>query len=419
MKEEKNKNNTQDVIVIGGGPAGMMAAGRAAELGRSVLLLEKNSALGKKLLLTGGGRCNLTNNKQNIRDLVSKYKGSGKFLLSAFSQFDVLKTLEFFNGRGLQTKEEAEGRIFPVSDLSQSVLETMVKYMKKGGVKIRTKARVAGFSFDEKKEHMALQLEGGETLTAKSYIIATGGVSHPETGSTGEGFIWLKKMGHTIVKNNFALVPIAIKDEWVKKIAGVTLNDIKLTILLNGKKEEVKKGKILFTHFGISGPAALDMSKNIGELLRYGEVIIMIDLFPKLDHGALKQKLQNILITESNKKIKNALGALIPSALVPIILDLVQINRETANHSVRHEDRIKLVKYLKAIPICVKGLLGADKAIISSGGVMPEEVDFKTMRSRLRPHIYIIGDALSIDRPSGGYSLQLCWTTGFVAGSNA
>lgn len=407
------------VIVIGGGPAGMMAAGRAAELGRSVLLLEKNPKLGKKLLLTGGGRCNLTNNKQNMRVMAAQYKGSEQFLMSVFSQFDVTKTLDFFNQRGMKTKEEEDGRIFPFSNVSRSVLDVLVKYMDDGGVEVRTNAIVADLFFDEKKENIAIRLNGGEVFMARSCVIATGGVSHPETGSTGDGFAWIEKMGHTIIKNNFILVPVTIKDEWVKKMAGVTLDDIKLTITQNGKKYDVQKGKLLFTHFGISGPMVLNMSKDIGELLRGGEVVIMLDLFPKFNHDTVKQKLQNILVVESNKKLKNALGAFVPSAFVPAIFAMTGIDGETANHSIRHEDRMKLVKYMKEIPMRVEGLLGADKAIASSGGVALEEVNFKTMQSRIASQIYIVGDALNINRPSGGYSLQLCWTTGFVAGSNA
>lgn len=413
------KNNIWDVIVIGGGPAGMISAGRSAELGSSVLLLEKNPTLGKKLLITGGGRCNLTNNRPDIRNMVTQYNGSDQFLMSAFSQFDVVKTLSFFNSRGMKIKEEAGGRIFPTSDKSQSVLDVLVKYMSKGGVEIKTKAIVSDFSIDKKTGCVVIQLKTGTTLMAKSCVIATGGTSHPETGSTGEGFKWLKKIGHTIVKNNFALVPIVIKDKWVKNLTGITLNDIKLTVLLDGKKQDFKKGRVLFTHFGISGPMVLNMSKNIGELLPRGEVMIILDLFPKLDLGALKKTLQNILITESNKKLKNTLNAIIPSAIVPIILTMAGVDGETANHSIRHEERKKLVNCMKEIPMRVEGLLGAHKAIVSSGGVKLEEVNFKTMQSRVTPQIYLVGDVLNINRPSGGYSLQLCWTTGFVAGSNA
>ena len=339
--------------------------------------------------------------------------------MSAFSQFDVAKTLNFFNSQGMATKEEAEGRMFPSSNTSQSVLDVLVRYMNKGKVEVRTNSMIDNLSLDDEKKYITLRLKKGKMLTARSCIVAAGGTSHPETGSTGEGFIWLKKIGHTIVKNNFALVPITIEDEWVKKIAGVTLRDIKLTTTQNGKKQNAQKGKLLFTHFGISGPTILNMSKDIRELMYGGEVIIMLDLFPKLDPNALKQSLQDILIAESNKKLKNTLSALVPSALVSVILKITGINGEVANHSIRREDRMKLIKYMKEIPMHVKGLLGANKAIVSSGGVAPEEVNFKTMQSRIVPQIYIIGDALNINRPSGGYSLQLCWTTGFVAGSNA
>jgi len=411
-------DNILDVIVIGGGPAGMMAAGRAAELGRSVLLLEKNINLGKKLLLTGGGRCNLTNNKPNIRELALSYKGSDQFLMSAFSQFDATKNIEFFNSIGVKTKEEEYGRVFPVSDKAQTVLDALLKYMKNGGVEIKIKAVVVDVSFDKETNLFNVQLKNGESFSAKSCVVATGGVSHPETGSTGDGFNWLKKLGHKIIKTDASLVPLAVKDKWIKELSGLTLNDIKLTVFLDNKKQFIQKGKILFTHFGISGPTVLNMSKDIGELLRAGEVVIKLDLFPKLDLGKLKQNLQNILVAESNKKIKNTLGEMIPLSLVSVILKISGINTETLNHSVRHEERIKLVKFMKEIPMRVEGLLGADKAIVSSGGVSLEEVDFKIMQSRILPNLFIVGDALNINRPSGGYSLQLCWTTGYVAGNN-
>jgi len=404
--------------VIGGGPAGMMAAGRAAELGKSVLLLEKNPTLGKKLLITGGGRCNVTNNKPETRAMLVKYKDSDKFLFSAFSQFGVKETLEFFNKRGMSTKEENEGRIFPVSDKAQSVWDVLYRYMKGGRVEIRTNQEVIGLSTEKDSNFVIIKLKNKTEILAKSCVLATGGTSRPETGSTGEGFKWLEKLGHKVIENDFALVPVALKDAWVKKLSGVALKDIKLTTFQNGEKQAAQIGKLLFTHFGISGPTVLNMSKEIGELLKYGEVLIELDLFPKLDQGTLKKKLQELLITESNKKLKNTLGKLIPSALVGAVLELSGIDGETANHSVRSGDRVKLAALLKTIPLNVKGLLGADKAVVSSGGVALEEVNFKTMQSRIAPNLYLAGDVLNIDRPSGGYSLQLCWTTGFVAGSN-
>ena len=419
MNDKMKPEKIWDVVVIGGGPAGMIAAGRAAELGRSVLLLEKNPSIGKKLLITGGGRCNVTNNKPDVRTMLAKYKGSDKFLFSAFSQFAVAETLEFFSQRGMAVKEENEGRIFPVSDKSQSVWNVLEKYMKEGGVKIQTNSAVSDILIDKGTKDLNIYLKNKTALTAKSCIIATGGTSHPETGSTGEGFLWLKKLGHKIIRSEASLVPVELKDAWAKKLGGVTLDNIKLTVFQNKEKQDAKIGKLLFTHFGISGPTVLNMSKNIGELAQYGEVVIILDLFPKLDSGAMRQKLQDLLVTESNKMLKNTLSKLIPSALVDAVLKLADIAGETPNHSVRSDDRKKLVALMKAIPLNVKGLLGEDKAIVSSGGVALEEVNFKTMQSRLVPNLYIVGDALNIDRPSGGYSLQICWTTGYVAGSNS
>lgn len=407
-----------DVVVIGGGPAGMMAAGRAGERGMTVLLLEKNSSLGKKLLITGGGRCNVTNNKTEIRMMLSKYKSNDKFLFSAFTQFGVKETLEFFNSRGMETKEENDNRIFPISDKSKSVWDVLVKYMKENKVKVKMGAEVSGLSVDPDTKNIIIKTKNKKEIIAKACVLATGGTSLPETGSTGEGFNFLKKLGHTIIENDFALVPVALSDAWVKKLGGVTLNEVKLTIFQNKEKRMSAKGKILFTHFGVSGPTILNMSKDIGEFLKYGEVTIELDLFPTMDFDVLRKKLQELLTSENNKKLKNTLSKLIPTSLVLALLENSNINGDTVNNIVSTESRKKLVALMKAVSLHVSGLLGADKAIISSGGVKLEEVDFKTMQSRLIPGLYLVGDVLNIDRPSGGYSLQLCWTTGYVAGNS-
>lgn len=424
-----------DVVVIGGGPAGMMAAGRCASRGRRVLLLEKNPTLGKKLLITGGGRCNLTNNTPNLREMLSRYKESDKFLFSAFSQFGVRETLKFFHDRGMETKEEEEGRVFPLSNKAKSVWGVLIGYMKERGVTVRTKAEVVEINFSKSLDQFVINLSDKSLIYTRVCILATGGTSRPETGSTGEGFLWLTKLGHTVIQNSVALVPIVLKDGWVKKLAGVTLKDIKLTTYKNGTKQKVYKGKLLFTHVGISGPTVLNMSREVGELL-YGqegseykkaaktpeekkkEVTITLDLFPTLDNKALSEKIQALLNEQSNKKIKNSLSSLIFPALIDTALLLTKIDGETPNHSVRREERKALISLLKSIPLHVKGLLGKDKAIVSSGGVSLTEVDFKTMQSRFLPRLYLVGDILNIDRPSGGYSLQLCWTTGYVAGDN-
>jgi predicted Rossmann fold flavoprotein len=409
-----------DVVVIGGGPAGMMAAGRAGERGLSVLVLEKNPGLGKKLLITGGGRCNVTNNKPDVRTMLAKYKGNDKFLHSPFSQFDVKSTLEFFNSRGMPTKEENENRIFPVSDRAQSVWDVLYKYLKQGGVKVETNAEVSGIKIDKDTKDIVISVKGknGGDIITKSCVVATGGTSRPETGSTGEGYKFLKKLGHTIIENDFALVPVKLSDVWVKNLGGVSLQNIKLTSFQNGVKQESLNGKILFTHFGISGPTVLNMSKGIGELLKYGDATLELDIFPKKDIGTLRKELHELLTNESNKKIKNTLGKMVPTALALALLEIAKIDPETVNNILSTENRKKIVNLIKAVPLHVSGLLGADKAIISSGGVKLEEVDMKTMQSRIIKGLYLVGDILNIDRPSGGYSLQLCWTTGYVAGSS-
>lgn len=417
-KMELNHGVRWDVAVIGGGPAGMIAAGRAAERGRSVLLLEKNATLGKKLLMTGGGRCNLTNAAPQTRTLLAKYKGNDKFLFSAFSQFSVEDTLNFFHQRGMATKIEAEGRVFPVSNSAQTVLDVLTAYLKQGKVKVQTSAAVSGLAIDSGTGDIRIKLKNAPEVIAAACVIATGGISRPDTGSTGEGYAWLKNLGHTIIQNDVALVPVSLRDAWAKKLGGVTLQNCKLTTFLDQQKQEAHNGKLLFTHFGISGPTVLNMSKNIGELVRYGEVKIMLDLFPSQDHAKLREELQSLLIGESNRKLKNTLDKLIPAAMVSPLLAIAGIDGETFNHSVRSVDRRALVTLLKAIPLHVKGLMGADRAVVSSGGVALPEVNFKTMQSRIVPNVYLVGDVLNIDRPSGGYSLQMCWTTGFVAGNS-
>ncbi len=418
-----------DVIVIGGGPAGMMAAGRSAELGAKVVLLEKNDSLGKKLLITGGGRCNLTNAEFDNRRLLEKFKDDGKFLFSAFSQWNVQDTLDFFHKRKMETKIENELRVFPISDKAQSVFNVMVEYIKTNGVTIISNSPVKDFVLKDGKI-IGVKTKSGEIINGKSIIVATGGTSHPETGSTGDAFPWLKKIGHKIITPEPSLVPITVKDSWVKKLSGVSINEVKISLFLNGTKQTIKaikpkKGsppqnqKILFTHFGLSGPTILNMSKDISELLKYGEVVISLDLLPKLDHGKLNKKLQEIFAENDKKKFKNCLDDLIPKAMTEAIIELSEIDPEKQCNGITREERLGLINLLKGVPINVEKLLGKDKAIITSGGVSLEEVDFKTMRSRLFPNLYFVGDILNIDRPSGGYSLQLCWTTGFVAGTNA
>lgn len=408
-----------DVVVIGGGPAGMMAAATASARGKSVLLLEKNPGLGKKLLITGGGRCNVTNNKKDIRQMLTQYGDVGKFLFSAFVQHSVTDTIAWFSLRGVPFIEENEGRLFPTSQTAQSIQSALVDELKQTGVAVRTRAAVKSVFRPSGEKTFTTVLASGEVILSNACIVATGGISRPETGSTGEGFNWLSVLGHQIVPNNYALVPLLSHETWINALSGVTLPAIKITLYADEKKQSVHAGKLLFTHVGLSGPTILNLSKTVGELLSHSAVTLKINLLPNLDAGALKAALATLLRDESNKQIKNALTELIPSALVSAILTLAMVVPETPCHGVRAPERTKIAQLISALPIHIAGLQGADKAVISSGGVAPAEVNFKTMESRVVPGLYLTGDILDINRPSGGYGLQLCWTTGYVAGSCA
>ena len=407
-----------DVAVIGGGPAGMMAAGRAAESGARVILLEKNPKLGKKLLITGGGRCNVTNAEFDTKTLLAKYSDAGKYLSSPFAAWGAQESIDFFESKDMPTKVEAEKRAFPVSDRAQSVHDVLTHYMTEGGVIVHTRSPVAGF-VSEGKNIVSAKLKDGTLIDAKSFILATGGRSRPETGSTGEAFEWVSDLGHTVSSANAALVPISVHDGWVKRAAGVSLKDAKITLFQYEKKLKSVRGKVLITHEGLSGPTILNLSREIGEFLQYGDVVIDLDLHPDSGYEKVNTLLQEIFKENATKKLKNSLRPIAQPALIPVILQLAQIDGEKTCNAVTREERVRLMKLVKHMPLSVKGLLGLDKAVVTSGGVSLDEIDTRSMRSRLVPNLYLVGDVLDVNRPSGGYSLQLCWTTGRIAGENA
>lgn len=411
-----------DVIIIGGGASGMMAGGRAAELGARVLVLEKNARLGEKLLITGGGRSNITNAEYDDRKLLAKFKTKSQFLFSPFAQFSVKETIEFFHKHGMETKLEAEGRMFPATEKAETVWQTLLAYLKEGGVKVRSNAEVTGFAVtNEKITGVKLKNPhgGSEIVSANAYILATGGSSRPETGSTGDGFKWLTKLGHTVRIPLPALVPIKTKEVWSHKLSGLALKDVRVSITQNGIVHGKAVGKMLFTHVGLSGPLILNMSKDIGELLKYGTVALTIDLFPKMDNGTLDRHIQGIFKKEQNKKLKNVLGNIVAGKLADMLPTHLKLDGDKEVNKVTKEERATLVKFLKSIPLTPTALLGTDKAVVVSGGMDLKEIDVKTMRSHKYDNLYVVGDVLDIERPSGGYSLQLCWTTGFVAGTHA
>lgn len=417
MMTTSAKEHIWDVAVIGGGPSGMMAAGRAAELGASVVLIEKNRSLGKKLLITGGGRCNVTNAEFDNTKLLAKFKDSGKFLASPFSRWSVRESLDFFHTRGMQTKEEAAQRVFPVSDSARSVLDVLTSYLKEHGVTVLTNAAATRIHTKD-GTITSIELRGGRTIRAHTYILATGGTSHPETGSTGDGYPWLRELGHTVNTASAALVPVALKEP-PKSAAGVRLDEAKVTLFQNEVKQAQSSGKVLFTHVGLSGPCILNMSRDIGELLKYDALWLEIDLLPSMGYEKVDAALKEIVQRNANKMIKNSLKDLVSPALVPLILERAEIGGDTFCNSVMREQRIRLMKTLKHLRFEVAGLLGMEKAVITAGGVALTEVDWKTMRSLKCDNLFLTGDILDINRPSGGYSLQLCWTTGHIAGTSS
>jgi len=421
MHGEKKK---YDVIVIGGGASGMMAAGHAAERGKSVLLLEKNAAVGKKLDITGGGRCNITNAEFDRHAFAKQYGAAEQFLYSPLSQFGVQDTFDFFAKRGLPLVVEARKRAFPETQKSPDVTRVMKKYLTDAGVVVMTKATVKGLTVvgnritEAKTMHPAAGGARG-TFTADAFVISTGGVSHPETGSTGDGFKWLTELGHSVLPSTPTIVPLKVKESWAKSLAGVSLSFMKITFFADGKRAFSKTGKILFTHFGLSGPLILNSASAIAELLKNTEVTATIDMYPDTDFAALERQIIAKMDANKNKDFKNVLAEVVPHGLPKAILELLALpDQNIKAHSVTKEERRKLVHILKGAPLTISGLMGFDRAVISDGGVPLTEVDTRTMRSLKVENLYLTGDVLHISRPSGGYSLQLCWTTGYVAGNS-
>lgn len=411
-----NNSKVYDVIVIGGGAAGLMAAGQAANRGKSVLILEKNKRLGEKLRITGGGRCNITNAEQDLRSFLNNYGQSADFLYSPFSQFGVTDTFTFFESLGLPLVIQARNRVFPKTEKAFDVLNALRENNNKLGVKVRTACTVKEI-LSQGRQVTEVETNLG-IFKASSYILATGGVSHPETGSTGDGFRWLKKLGHTVKDPTPTIVPLAVADTWVKMLAGVSLSFMKITFYLEGKKQFSKIGKVLFTHFGLSGPLILNSAGKVGDLLTEGQVTATIDAYPDTDLGSLDRKVINLFDAMKNSELKTAFKELVPagtSQALQILFPKIDFTKKV--HSITRDERKQIVNTVKALPITIIDLMGNDRAVSADGGVSLEEIDTKTMRSKIFSNLYIIGDVLNINRPSGGFSLQLCWTTGFVAGN--
>ena len=396
----------------------MMMAGRASELGAKVLLLEKNKDLGKKLRITGGGRCNITNAEFDVRKFLDNFPESKQFLFSPFSKFSSKDTFTFFEKKGLPLVIEARKRAFPKSQKADDVFKLLERYIRSNGGEIKTDSQVVKVSKDGDKIK-SVETKKGEKYFAKNFAIATGGASAQWTGSTGDGFKWLKKLGHTIKEANPNLVPLTTNEKWIHRLSGLTLSFMKISFIQNEKRQLKKTGKILFTHFGVSGPLIINSAFEVKKLLKKGKVIASIDMFPDTEENDLDKRVLKLCEQNKNKVLKNILLELVQKNLAKELLKLPDINLlEKEANSITKDERKKLVKKMKNLRFEISGTLGLEKAIITDGGIILEEVNFKNMTSKIYPNLYLLGDVLNVNRPSGGYSLQLCWTTGYVAGSD-
>ncbi len=406
-----------DVAVIGGGPAGIIAAIKAGEVGAKVVLIEKNEKLGVKLLMTGGGRCNLTHIEKSAREFCAKFGKEGDFLLSPFSFFGTKEIMDFFENNGVELKNE-KGKIFPSSEKAKDILNVLLSLLKKYKVDILLSSEVVEIK-KKGKVISSVVLSNGKEIEADQFIISSGGKSYPVTGSSGDSFIWAKRLGHEVADIKPALTPIETKDQWTKSLQGISLDNVGISLFCNQKKESEGRGEILFTHFGFSGPLILDMSRTIGDLLEKGKVKMVIDLFPDKNIEQLDRFMLSVFNRNRNKHILKCLNDFFPEKLSAFILNFSSIPFERKGNDIAKEERIRMIKFMKKIEINVVGLLGFDKAMATHGGISLKEIDSKTMRSKLINNLYFAGEAINLDGPCGGYNLQLCWTTGYVAGQNA
>jgi len=409
--------DSTQIIVVGGGAAGMMAAGQAALEGAQVLLLEKTERLGKKIAISGKGRCNLTN-EENISEFIKHYPGNGRFLYSALREFDNVELRRFFAGYGVETKVERGGRVFPVSDDAEVVVKALQHFLREAGVKVQLKCPVERVIAHEGQVR-AVQTAFGQT-TAEAVIVCTGGASYPGTGSTGDGYRLARELGHQVVTPRPSLVPLRTAETWVRELQGLSLRNVEASLWFAGKKQASEFGEMLFTHFGVSGPIILTLSRAAGDALREGEkVTLQIDLKPALTFEQVDLRLQRDFQQFSNKQFKNSLNELLPQSLIPVVISLSGINPEQVVHQITREERKRLVKLLKELTLTITSTLPLATAIVTAGGVDVKEIDPKTMASRKIDGLYWAGEVVDIDGVTGGYNLQAAFAMGYRAGRAA
>lgn len=416
------------VIVIGGGPAGMLAAISASKLKNEVIILEKMKSCGRKLLITGKGRCNITSSLE-IDEFITNIPGNGRFLYSAFSNYTNRDIIQLLKKHKVEVKNERGNRIFPLSDKSISVLEALLKELQKLGVEIRTNAKVEEIKVTNNKVSEVIYKQNGEhkTIFADKVILATGGKSYPNTGSTGDGYEIAKRLGHTITKIQPSLVPLEVLEKrMVQELQGLSLRNVGIQLINKEKKKTIYEdfGEMIFTHFGVSGPTILSASahllrvKEIDELLQNKRIVLKIDLKPALSLEKLDSRIQKDFIEFKNKQFKNSLDELLPQKIIPILVAISKITPDKKVNEITKKERENLVKLLKNFELTITKFRPIEDAIITAGGVNIKEINASTMESKIIKGLYFAGEIIDVDAYTGGFNLQIAYSTGYTAGLN-
>lgn len=412
-----------DVIIIGGGPAGLMAAAGAGREGARVLLLEKGDRLGRKLIISGGGRCNVTNRKP-WDELIKHIPGNGRFLYSAFSQFSNEDIIALFEGLGVRLKEEDRGRMFPVTDKAVTVANALISHLRSMGVEFRLQAPVGNLVLDDERCR-GVVLSSGEEIEAGSVIVAVGGRSVPRTGSTGDGYAWAREAGHSITRLYPAEVPLTASDRWVQErvLQGLSLRAVSQTLYdPAGKRVTTQEGDMLFTHFGISGPVTLRTSHYVSvTFLKHGRqpLHLTVDLFPGQTAEQLGSQLVGLLAADPKKALRNVLKPFLPERLIPLLLQMAGLDGALTAAHLPRDGWAALQRLCKAFPVTVTGTLSLDEAFVTGGGIAIKEIDPRTMESRLKPGLFFAGEVMDIHAHTGGYNITVAFSSGFVAGKSA
>ncbi|MDU4695656.1 MAG: NAD(P)/FAD-dependent oxidoreductase [Paenibacillus sp.] len=412
-----------DVIVIGGGPSGLMAAIAASKQGAKVLLVDKGDKLGRKLGISGGGRCNVTNAKE-LDELIKFIPGNGRFLYSALTTFGNQDIVAFFEGLGIRLKEEDNGRMFPVSDKAKTVVDALINKVRSQGVEIRVNSPVEEVLYDN-GQTVGIKLKTGEVIKSKAVIVAVGGKSVPQTGSTGDGYAWAERAGHTITELFPTEVPLTSNEPFIqsKELQGLSLRDVSLSVWSpKGKRLIEHQGDMLFTHFGISGPIALRCSQFVVKALKQfgtGNVEVSIDFAPEKSMDEVYKETLKLAEEESKKSIKNALKAYLPEKVIPLLLQKAELDPQLTYDHIPKQRWLQLAQFIKRFPIRVYGTLSIEEAFVTGGGVNLKEIDPKTMQSKRMQGLYFCGEILDVHGYTGGYNITAAFSTGYTAGSSA